>query len=86
MESQVQVDLQVLRAREVWLECLVFLDPRATEGSLDWMELKEIWVVLVKRERMELQVLWVLLAPWALWVPGEREEEMDLRDLQESGE
>jgi len=75
MESQELLDHQVLRAREDLLECLVFLDQRATEDSLDWTELREMWVVLVKRERMDLLVLWVLLA---LWVPEDRGEKLQV--------
>lgn len=84
MESQEVLDHQVHRANGVLLVCLVFLDQRATEDSLDWTELREMWVVLVKRERMVLLGLLVLQALRVLEVLGVREEETDPLDLQGS--
>ena len=64
--------------REVFLECLVFLDQKATEDFLDSTEPKETLGLQEKRGRMVLLVLWeqlVLLVPQA---PEEKEEGMDL--------
>jgi len=84
MENQEVLDHQVHRAKGVLLVCLVFLDQRATEDSLDWTELREMLVVLVKRERMVLLDLLVLQVLRVLEVLGVREEETDPLDLQES--
>ena len=60
--------------REVFLECLVFLDQKATEDFLDSTEPKETLGLQEKRGRMVLLVLWEQLV---LWVPQalERSEE-----------
>lgn len=66
--------------REVFLECLVFLDPKATEDFLDLMEPRETSVPLEKKGKMVLQVLWEQLALWDLLAREEKEEEMDLQE------
>ena len=78
METLDPLDQLGGRAREVFLECLVFLDLKATEDFLDSMEPKETLGLLEKRVRMVLLVLWeqlVLLDPQA---HEEKEEGMDL--------
>ena len=74
MAKQDQWDLQVQMAREVFLVCLVFLDPKATVASLVLMAQKEALVLLAKREKKELQDLLVPMDPWDLLAPEENEE------------
>jgi len=61
-------------AREVFLVCLVFLDPKVTVASLVSMAQKEALVLLAKREKKGLQDLLVLMDQWDLLVPEENEE------------
>ena len=77
MEIQVHLVPLDNLVREVCLACLAYLDPRDTEGSLDWMEQRATLVPQEKREKMVPQVLWVLLDPWDLLDLEVREEEMD---------
>jgi len=77
MEIQVHLVPLANLVREVCLACLAYLDPRDTEGSLDWMEQRATLVPQEKREKMVPQVLWVLLDPWDLLDLEVREEEMD---------
>ena len=74
MAKQDQWDLQVQMAREVFLVCLVFLDPKATVASLVLMAQKEALVLLAKREKKGLQDLLVHMDQWDLLVPEENEE------------
>jgi len=54
------LDLQDLLVNADAMECLVFQALKDIEDSLDWMELRETWEDLVKREKMEVLVQWVL--------------------------
>jgi len=74
MAKQDPWDLQVQMAREVFLVCLVFLDPKATVASLVLMAQKEALVLLAKREKKGLQDLLVPMDQWDLLVPEENEE------------
>lgn len=74
MAKQDPWDLQVQMAREVFLVCLVFLDPKATVASLVLMAQKEALVLLAKREKKELQDLLVPMDQWDLLVQEENEE------------
>ena len=74
MAKQDQWDLQVQMAREVFLVCLVFLDPKATVASLVLMAQKEALVLLAKREKKGLQDLLVPMDQWDLLVQEENEE------------
>ena len=77
METLDPLDQLGGQARGVFLECLVFLDLKATEDFLDSMEPKETLGPREKRERMGLQVQWELLALLDLQVQEEREDGMD---------
>ena len=74
MAKQDPWDLQVQMAREVFLVCLVFLDPKATVASLVLMAQKEALVLLAKREKKGLQDLLVHMDQWDLLVQEENEE------------
>ena len=74
MAKQDPWDLQVQMAREVFLVCLVFLDPKATVASLVLMAQKEALVLLAKREKKGLQDLLVPMDQWDLLAPEENEE------------
>ena len=74
MAKQDPWDLQVQMAREVFLVCLVFLDPKATVASLVLMAQKEALALLAKREKKGLQDLLVPMDQWDLLVPEENEE------------
>ena len=74
MAKQDPWDLQVQMAREVFLVCLVFLDPKATVASLVSMAQKEALVLLAKREKKGLQDLLVPMDQWDLLVQEENEE------------
>ena len=78
METLDPLDQLGGRVREVFLECLVFLDQKATEDFLDSTEPKETLGLLEKRVRMVLLVLWEQLALLDPQAPEEKEEGMDL--------
>ena len=74
MAKQDPWDLQVQMEREVFLVCLVFLDPKATVASLALMAPKEASVLLVKREKKGLLDLLVPMDQWDLLDPEANEE------------
>ena len=74
MAKQDPWDLQVQMEREVFLVCLVFLDPKATEASLVLMAPKAASVLLVKREKKGLLDLLVPMDQWDLLDPEANEE------------
>ena len=74
MAKQDPWDLQVQMEREVFLVCLVFLDPKATVASLVLMVLKAASVLLVRREKKGLLDLLVPMDQWDLLDPEANEE------------
>ena len=74
MAKQDPWDLQVQMEREVFLVCLVFLDPKATVASLVLMAQKAASVLLVKREKKGLLDLLVPMDQWDLLGPEANEE------------
>ena len=74
MAKQDPWDLQVQMEREVFLVCLVFLDPKATVASLVLMAPKPASVLLVKREKKGLLDLLVPMDQWDLLDPEANEE------------
>lgn len=74
MAKQDPWDLQVQMEKEVFLVCLVFLDPKDTVASLALMAPKAASVLLVKREKKGLLDLLVPMDQWDLLDPEANEE------------
>ena len=74
MAKQDPWDPQVQMEREVFLVCLVFLDPKATVASQVLMAQKAASVLLVKREKKGLLDLLVPMDQWDLLDPEANEE------------
>jgi len=72
------LDLQDLLENADGMECPVFQALKDIEDSLDWMELRETWEDLVKREKMEVLVQWVLQVHLVHQAKEEKEEGMVL--------
>jgi len=76
MGKLVLLDLQDLLENADAMECRVFQALRDIEDSPDWMELKETWEDLEKREKMEVLVQWALQVHLVHQAKGEKEEGM----------